>query len=154
MGAVADVLEELRSWRRLASVPRRLAIRNRPADKEVPDPVPLAIPVGYETPPTMQEMIQQYVREELSVQAEADGLGTFEEEDDFELDDEEQMPLSGFEVTEYELVPEEAEPDASPPEGPPVVDEEPSDDGPPGASTPPVDGSPSSGGVEPTADSQ
>lgn len=126
MGAVAELLAEIRSWRKAASVPRRQLLRDRDPGKEVPDPVPLEMPVGYETPPTMEEMIQQYVRQELSVQAQEQGFGTFEEEDDFEIEDPEEISMSGFEVDEFAMTDEEAIEDASPPSAAPEASEEPS----------------------------
>ena len=63
----------------------------------------MAVPTGYETPPTMTELIQLYVREEVSQAASAQNMGTFEEEDDFEEDDEELLPVGQYEVNEYEM---------------------------------------------------
>lgn len=54
---------------------------------EVLDPTPVAIPVGFRRPPSLQEMIRQYVRRELSQQAAAEGHETFEEADDFDVGD-------------------------------------------------------------------
>ncbi len=88
--------------------------------KEVPDPTPLEIPIGYGAPPTMRELVQEYVEGALSQQAAEDDFGTFEEEDDFEEDDEALLDLSGYEVTEFEMVDEDPQPDPAPPEGAPV----------------------------------
>ena len=95
---VKAILAELRSWRSRPSQRERL--RSRPLDREHPDPTPVALPVGYESPPTMETLIAQYVRHEVSQQASAQGFGTFEEEDDFEDDDPEDLPWSEFELTE------------------------------------------------------
>ena len=98
---IKAILQELRDWR--GAPTRRDAIRRRPLDKEYPDPRPMAVPVGYETPPTMTELIQLYVRQEVSQQASADNMGTFDEEDDFSDDDPESLPVSQYEVNEYEM---------------------------------------------------
>jgi len=54
---------------------------------EYPDPKPLAASVGFTRPPSIQEMVQRLVRQEFSRQAEAGGLETFEEADDFVVGD-------------------------------------------------------------------
>lgn len=52
-----------------------------------------------EKPLTIQEMVQKYIREELSAAAVQDGEGSFDEEDDFELDDDEgDLPLTHHQV--------------------------------------------------------
>lgn len=55
--------------------------------RELPDDTPVAMPVGFGRPPSMREMIQRYVREEISQVASATGRETFEESDDFEVGD-------------------------------------------------------------------
>ena len=127
MGAVAELLHEIRSWRKSAGTSRRQLLRDRPLDQERPDPTPVAIPIGYQQPDTMEEMVQQYVRREMSAYAQTQDMGTFEEEDDFEETDSEEMGLSGYEVHEYDMAPEEPEPDASPPEAAPEPPEAPAD---------------------------
>jgi len=73
-------------------------------DKETVDPVPQEMPVGFhDQAPGMEELVKRYVRNEISMQAQADDLGTFEEEDDFTEDDYEELPLGQFDVTEYEM---------------------------------------------------
>lgn len=89
----------------------------RPDGREHPDPTPIELPIGYEHPPTLREQMQRYIREELSVQAAETGLGTFEEENDFEPEDPEEVQLSGYEVHEYEFVEEPASPLREDPEG-------------------------------------
>ncbi len=81
----------------------------------------MAIPVGYQTPPTMTELIQRYVRLEVSQAASDDGLGTFEEEDDFSLESHDPLPLANYEVNEYEMADDPDMPatdDATPPGDP------------------------------------
>lgn len=55
---------------------------------EVPNPTPMAPPVGYKRQPSLAEQIRAMVRsEQLKAAAEAKGFETFEESDDFEVDD-------------------------------------------------------------------
>ncbi len=112
---VKAILAELRSWRSRPS--RWERFQARPRDQEHPDPTPVALPVGYKTPPTMDELIQLYVREAVSQKASDQGFGTFEEEDDFSEDDPNPLPMGEFEVNEYEM---EDDPDM--PEAPGVDD--------------------------------
>lgn len=66
--------------------------------KEYPDPVPMAPPIGYNTPPDLMQMIRSMVRsEEIRRAQDAAGVETFEEADDFDIDDD---PLD--ELTPYE----------------------------------------------------
>ncbi len=125
--SVADELVKLRD---AMTGSRREVIQSRPSDREHPDPIPLEMPIGYGGPPSMRELVQEYVEQTLSRQAQSEGLGTFEEEDDFDVDDDEMLDLSGYEVHEYEMVPEgpEGEPvadDPAPPDNPPDPGEEP-----------------------------
>ena len=53
-------------------------------------------------PPTLEARLQRYVRYELSVANEGSGLETFEEFDDFEVDDEDDDFVSTHELTEDE----------------------------------------------------
>lgn len=75
--------------------------------REVPDPVPVAPPVGYHRQPTMVEHIRNLVRSEhLRQAAEAAGLESFEDADDFDVPDD-LVPVSAYEV------PDDLEPPAS-----------------------------------------
>lgn len=53
--------------------------------KEKLDPTPMAVPVR--KPLTLREEMQRFIRQEFSQQMEANGMPTFEEEDDFEIED-------------------------------------------------------------------
>lgn len=55
--------------------------------REIPDPVPMGIPVGLKRPPTLQEQIKAMVRTQLSQQMQQQGYETFEEAEDFDVDD-------------------------------------------------------------------
>lgn len=75
--------------------PRQLAMDIHPKGKplspgglEVPDPTPMAPPVGYVQHVPLAEQIRAMVRSEaLRQAAEAQGAETFEEADDFDVED-------------------------------------------------------------------
>ena len=55
---------------------------------ELLDPTPMAPPIGYKPQPSMVEIIRAQIRsEQLAKEAEDAGFETFEEADDFEVDD-------------------------------------------------------------------
>lgn len=66
---------------------------------EVLDNTPVAKPVGWRPPLTMQEQIQRFVREELSRRAAEAGEESFEDADDFEVGDD-YDPRSPYELDE------------------------------------------------------
>ncbi|UDN67814.1 hypothetical protein [robinz microvirus RP_133] len=55
--------------------------------REIPDPIPVAIPIKWSRPPTLQEQIRMFIRRDLSDQASLKGHETFAEADDFDVDD-------------------------------------------------------------------
>ena len=118
-----SVLEEMRkitalltSTKEEYALSRRERLQARPKLREHPDPIPIALPVGMATPPTMRELVQEYVAGAMSTYAAEQKLGTFEEEDDFEDTDDEMPPMSQFEITEFPMAEENPTEDASPPE--------------------------------------
>ncbi len=78
---------------------------------EVLDRTPVEMPVGYQQPETLASQMQRFIRMEISNQAQENNLGSFEEEDDFELDEE---ILTDYEMTDMEEVEEPAEYDQLP----------------------------------------
>lgn len=104
--------------------------------KEYPDPVPMAPPVGYNAPPDLMQLIRSMVRSEhLQRLADEQGFDTYEESDDFEVEDDPLDPLTPYEKV-FEPPPTVAAPspvpEVSPNTGagegavaspPPVVDE-------------------------------
>lgn len=63
----------------------------------VPDPVPLAPPIGYKKQPSMVELIRDMVRgERLAAEALASGHETFEDAEDFEVGDEPDYPQAPY----------------------------------------------------------
>jgi len=130
-----SVAEELRAFRVLVSRSRRETINERESGVEELDPTPLEMPLDYGQPPSMRELVQQYVRGELSAAAAQHELGTFEEEDDFEEENPDLLDLSGYEVTEFEMVDEDPSDDPAPPGGEPSPKDPP--EGPSEPSQPP-----------------
>lgn len=66
--------------------------------KEVGDPTPLAPPAHLRRSMTMAEQIQQMVRREISLRAEDAGFESFEEAEDFEVDDDPPDPHTPYEA--------------------------------------------------------
>lgn len=65
---------------------------------ELPDATPIAPPIGYVKHPTIAEQIRDMVRsEQLRAAAMASGLETFEEADDFDIEDD-PMPDAPYEA--------------------------------------------------------
>lgn len=66
--------------------------------KEYGDPVPMAPPVGFAPPPDLMQMIKRMVRnEQLMAIADKEGFDTFEEAEDFEIEDDPLDPLTPYE---------------------------------------------------------
>lgn len=67
--------------------------------REIPDPTPAPMPPGIGRAFTLQEQIKRMIRQEVSRAAEEEDLETFEEADDFDVD-EDPDPLSAYELVE------------------------------------------------------
>lgn len=65
--------------------------------QEIPDPTPLEIPAGMRRPETVNEMMARMIRTEVSRAAESAGAESFEDSFDFDVDDPEELPLTGHE---------------------------------------------------------
>lgn len=65
--------------------------------REIPDPRPMSIPSGFKRPETLAEQVQRLVRTSISRQAEEQGFETFEDSEDFEIEDEMWDPSSPYE---------------------------------------------------------
>lgn len=75
---------------------------------EIPDPRPVEMPIGYEHPEPLESMIARMVRLE-SERAGQQGLETFEEADDFDVDDDEGELVSPYQMsTMQEELPHES----------------------------------------------
>lgn len=68
-------------------------------EREKNDPTPMAKPIGYNQPLSLQDEIRRFIRQEVSVQAQDDGHETFEEADDFEEEDPDTVDLTNYELT-------------------------------------------------------
>lgn len=81
----------------------RAIVRNFRGSVRVPEVnsgIPVAGMPGTFTPPSLEDMIRQYIRTEVSSAADKDGDETFEESDDFDLgpDEEDELPITHHEV--------------------------------------------------------
>lgn len=79
---------------------------------EVPDPTVIEPPIGYVQQPDVMEQMRRMVRNELSRIADAQEFETFEEADDFDIDDD---PVDY--TSPYEMY---FDPPAAGPDGPPA----------------------------------
>lgn len=84
---------------------------------EVPDQEPVHIPAGFRRPESLAEQVQRLVRGAISRQAELAGHESFEEAEDFDVDDESEPttpyetffdPVLGKELTPQEFKANEA----------------------------------------------
>lgn len=129
-------LAELIGLRRKPKIPQvdydtKLKSRGLAADgSQVPDPTPLAPPVGYKKQPSMVEIVRDMVRSErLKHEAEASGHETFEESEDFDIGDDGDDLTSGYENDFDPPVREilsEVEKSKTPPPAPPEAPKAPS----------------------------
>lgn len=71
---------------------------------EVPDQTPIELPAGFAIPETIAQSIQRLVRGAVSRAAHEQGLETFEEAEDFDLDDEEDDDKSSVYETHFDPV--------------------------------------------------
>lgn len=59
--------------------------------EELPDDTPIDLPLKFKRPPSLQEQIKSMVQRELSQVAAEQGFESFEESDDFDVDDENEI---------------------------------------------------------------
>lgn len=64
---------------------------------EIPDPTPVAMPVGFKRPETLAEQVRRLVRTTISREAAEAGAETFEESEDFDIPDDPVDPSTPFE---------------------------------------------------------
>ena len=83
----------------------------------------MALPVGYEVPPTMTQLIQRFVRQEVSQAASDKELGTFDDEDDFSVESLNPLPMEQYSVNEYDMADDPDMPGVAPVEDPPSEDD-------------------------------
>lgn len=76
----------------------RLGRRLNRLGQELPDPRPIRPPIGFVQQPPLHELIRQMVHSELLArEAQEEGYGSFDEEDDFEVEDDDYDPTSPWE---------------------------------------------------------
>lgn len=68
-----------------------------PDGRQVPDPTPMAPPIGYKKQPSMVEIQRQLIRDTLSQYARENDQETFEEAEDFDVGDDPELMRSPFE---------------------------------------------------------
>lgn len=73
-----------------------------PADYEVLDNTPVALPTRLRLPQNRTDQIRAFIRQEMSRSALEAGHETFEEADDIEPDDDDALPLTRYELMELE----------------------------------------------------
>ena len=96
---LGELLKAVRRLEELVTAPPRARTIAR-YDYEEVDPVPIAVPIEQQQPPSVDEMIQQAVRQQLSAAADEGGYETFEEADDFEEEEPDEIPWTAFNVNE------------------------------------------------------
>lgn len=112
---------------------------NPAGDPEELDTTPVEMPVGYNHPRPLQDLIATMVRQ--AVQDEQnDSFGTMEDEDDFEEETDELLDFSEYELTDIQAEEPLLNPDDEPPD-------EPVSDG--GSTTPPTGDPPNPNEEEP-----
>lgn len=83
--------------------------------REIPDPTPISLPYPFKRPEPLVEIIRRSIREEMSRHAAAEGEETFDEADDFEVDEEPDL-FSPYELRDAPV--EAVDVDAAPPPNP------------------------------------
>lgn len=66
------------------------------------DTTPVELPTRLKLPQNRTDQIRAFIRHELSQKAAFEGMESFEEADDLEPDDEENLPLTPYELMELE----------------------------------------------------
>lgn len=80
-------LTEYERLERIQNLEAAIGFRLDEFGHEVPDPTPVSLPSGFRRPETLQEQVARLVRSRLSQLAGEQGDDTFEESEDFEVDD-------------------------------------------------------------------
>lgn len=98
--------------------PRVASMQDRYHDilgRELPDPTPLEPPIGYVPQESMVDHIRNMIRTELSRSAADAGEETFEEADDFAIDEDDPDPHTPYEAVFDPPTPRPAPADVNPP---------------------------------------
>lgn len=73
-------------------------LKKSPRSRETPDPTPVEIPVQFRRAESMDERIARIVEHSISKEAERQGFETFDEANDFDVDDD-LFPASAWETS-------------------------------------------------------
>ena len=84
---------------------RREAIRASRCPGERPDQTPVEIPLGKQQPPSLKEQMMQFVRAEIAKERNDNNLETFEDFDNFDVEDEDPDLTSPYTVVELNPIP-------------------------------------------------
>jgi len=87
----------------LAKLLGRFSGRRQPEENSG---IPVEAQVGFHRPPSIEEMVKMYIRQNVSQAADEDGEETFDEADDFEEEDPDVIPITHHQIvamTEDEL---------------------------------------------------
>lgn len=68
------------------------------AGREIPDSRRPRLPIGFKKPESLAEQVQRLVRTHLSEHAQEQGAESFEDADDFDIDDDDSDPFSPYEM--------------------------------------------------------
>lgn len=80
------------------SAPSQQDLNHDRFGREVPDPTPVAPPIGYQKPFSMVDHLRELVRTELSRAAADADVETFEDADDFDIEDDPPDPHTPYEA--------------------------------------------------------
>lgn len=71
--------------------------------REILDDTPIEVPAGFRRPESLTEQIQRMVRTQISEAADRNGHETFKESQDFEVDEDFDLPMTAAESRAMEL---------------------------------------------------
>lgn len=89
-------VREARASSYLAKLQSRSSNLNEEGE-ELLDPTPMEPPIGWKKTPHIYDMMRAMVQNEISRKAAEHGVETLEESDDFDVDEGDTPPLSGYE---------------------------------------------------------
>lgn len=82
-----------------------------PDGKEIPDPTPIQIPAGFKRPESLIDQMRRLIRTDVSQFAEQQGAESFEESNDFDMDDDDaELRTTSYEEMHEEVPREQREP--------------------------------------------
>lgn len=107
-----------------------MEVKPRPSPREILDPTPVEIPEGAKIPETLEEKLKRMLAGMVVERYGKDSpeVETFEEAMDFDIPDESDDPLSGYEVQDMEDLPPPLEPEPEPEPSPPTPETTPPED--------------------------